>query len=711
MFAYTARSGFAGFPDPTLQIIGDPDENGYAKSFVPSRGIHTRVLARAIVLEQAGKKFALVQVDLGGIPYALVQEVMSRLEGTGITTERFLLSATHTHSSTGPIWPADSQGYALLGGDAFEPRVFELTAQGIADAVLAANQRLEPARAGMGVAQVADASRNRGMDPFKANPEIPDDDAGARPLSIDQDVTVLRVDAANGRPIGVWSNFAIHPTSFGDGNLLFSGDNPATAERDAEAAITEDAAARGVAPPADRRVVNVWTNSHEGDISPRGDPDTAGGDALQYVPTSAAGANNAGRRVGAGIVNAWRNAESDMSNTIEIDAKQGYMPFDGSQHDGEPVGPVPVLGQGGITMEDKVCAPVDNFAGPGQGKKFPLLAGVGLVPQINPIAVWRVGRLGIAGIPSEVTLQQGRRIRNALVADSGGRVGRFALAGLSNGYVSYTATPEEYDICHYEGSFTLFGRRQGPRILAFSKGVLAALVTGGAAPGVPEPPPTGFGLPPEAPIDETPTAGDVVQAPAATVRRYERAVFRWQGGDPAIDPPRGQAFVTLQRQVGSDWQTVGTEDSYFDTTEQDDDKVWTETWQFDECDPLGTYRFVVKGVADKGSGVAPYEVTSASFQLQPTLPLQPVPAAPVVAGGQASVLFRYPSPGPALVALPRRLRTGQAVFTVDPPGAPGPSDVPANLDSDKLNFVANGVPDGSAVTVKSVADECGNTGP
>src|SRR5436190_20749065 len=66
MFAYTARS-YIFSPDtndPTqpklrqraLQIIGDPDTGLYAKTFEPSTGIHTRLLARAIVFKQGGQK-------------------------------------------------------------------------------------------------------------------------------------------------------------------------------------------------------------------------------------------------------------------------------------------------------------------------------------------------------------------------------------------------------------------------------------------------------------------------------------------------------------------------------------------------------------------------------------------------------------------------------------------------------------------------------
>src|SRR3954454_22862517 len=154
MFAYTARSKF---DDPShfasTELFADPDPNLYAKTFGATRGIHTRVLSRALVLQQGDTKVALVQADLGGLPYALTQSVLDRIRPTGIDGAHLLLSATHTHSSTGPIWPADNLGYGGLGGDLFDPRIFELTAQGIADAILRADSHLVAARAGVATVQ------------------------------------------------------------------------------------------------------------------------------------------------------------------------------------------------------------------------------------------------------------------------------------------------------------------------------------------------------------------------------------------------------------------------------------------------------------------------------------------------------------------------------------------------------------------------------
>src|SRR3954453_7446787 len=180
MFAYTPRS-YIFSPDAAKtaeraqQMLADPDPGLYAKTFEPSIGIHTRLLARAIVLRQGGQKYALAQADLGGLPYALGQEVASRIKATGIDAQHILLSATHSHSSVGAIWPADNNGYAFVGGDAFDPRVFDSTAAGVSESIIPSDSKLKPARVGFGVASADGASRNRSFEQFLRNSDIPHD--------------------------------------------------------------------------------------------------------------------------------------------------------------------------------------------------------------------------------------------------------------------------------------------------------------------------------------------------------------------------------------------------------------------------------------------------------------------------------------------------------------------------------------------------------
>lgn len=198
---------------------------------------------------------------------------------------------------------------------------------------------------------------------------------------------------------------------------------------------------------------NVFTNSAEGDISPNGGADGPEKDPFEYVDSAFAGAHMAGRRVARGILRAWREAGQRLKSSVNLDSRRVFLEFDGTPADGEPVGPIPVLGAG--VLEEGVCAPTDGFAGPGQGMKFPAVAGVGLVPGTAPVAVWRIGSLALPAFATEITVQMGRRIADAVRQSGGGAFKRVAIVGLTNAYQSYTSTPEEYDACAYEGSFTL----------------------------------------------------------------------------------------------------------------------------------------------------------------------------------------------------------------------------------------------------------------
>ena len=709
MFAYTARSGVANpgnLGSVLMNLFADPGSGHYAKTFVPSEGIHLRILTRALVMQQGGRTWALAQADLGGVPYTLVQDVLDGVADIGVTADTLLLSATHTHASAGPIWPTESNlGYALLGGDLFDPRVYAEIRDGVIKAIRDAHAAMAPAKAGFGVSQITNGSRNRNFQPFLANLDTPKDPVAAKRASIDPDMTVLRVDATDGSPIAVWSNFAVHPTTFGDENLLFSGDNAGAGTRLAEAKITADAVKAG-RPPA-RPVVDVWTNAAEGDISPSGDPDILGGQKVQNVPNGFASANLAGERQARGILRAWRTAGRSLSESFSIEARRTLISFDGTSADGEPVGPLQSLGFGGVLGEDGVCSPLGGPNIPGQEPKFPGVTGILLAPSTVPVSVWRMGSLGIVGLPAEVTKTMGQRIRNASAAAASGAFKKVVIAGLANGYVSYTATPEEYDTCHYEGSFTLFGRQQGARFRNAATGLASDLASGRISPlGASEPIRLRVGLGGNAPR-VTPNAGKVVRQPQATVSRFGRASFSWTGGDPAVDAPQGRALVTLERRVkGGRWVAVGTDDGLRDTTVLAG-STWTDTWQFTECDALGTYRFHVTGNADRGAGVKGYELTSNTFELGALKPLQ-LGELTVSPSRIARVMVTYPDPGKdTLLALPRLLRSGRVTLAYR--GRSGRyRTIDAKAPKGSAHWSARLPRGAKRVSVKLAKDGCGN---
>src|SRR3954469_7390220 len=86
---------------------------GYVRSDAVARGQHTRLYARALVLDQGGRKLALVATDLGFTPGGMTVEVGKRLAARGFDERNIVISASHTHS--GPA------GWAPWGSDNFVP--------------------------------------------------------------------------------------------------------------------------------------------------------------------------------------------------------------------------------------------------------------------------------------------------------------------------------------------------------------------------------------------------------------------------------------------------------------------------------------------------------------------------------------------------------------------------------------------------------------
>src|SRR3954454_16921225 len=65
---------------------------GYVRSDAIARGQHTRLYARAIVLEQGGRKLALVATDLGFPPGGMTFEVGKKLASRGFGETNIVIS-------------------------------------------------------------------------------------------------------------------------------------------------------------------------------------------------------------------------------------------------------------------------------------------------------------------------------------------------------------------------------------------------------------------------------------------------------------------------------------------------------------------------------------------------------------------------------------------------------------------------------------------
>ena len=237
------------------------------------------------------------------------------------------------------------------------------------------------------------------------------------------------------------------------------------------------------------------------------------------------------------------------------------------------MGPNAVLGAGRTApFPTEPAPPRRTQPGPGKARSSPL-------SRRAPPS--RAGRLHPRMVPVEVSADSGRSASGGLPGRGHEAAGpshpqrahgasaqalQFILAGLSNGDVSKTATPEEYDACFYEGSFTLFGRHQGPRYQAFAGAMLAeAAGRPGRRRARRSPHPRRWRRALDIPGDPARRRGR--EQPAATAKRFDRATFQWRGGDPAIDAPRNQALARSSARMARTGKTIGTEEGFYDTTQ------------------------------------------------------------------------------------------------------------------------------------------------
>jgi hypothetical protein len=176
------------------------------------------LFARAFVLDDGQARIALCVVDTCMMPRELIDEAKALAsDRAGIPTDRMMVSATHTHTAP-----------AAMGclGCPVDPAYAASLPSKIAEAIVAAADRLEPARLGAAVVDDFDHTFCRRWiyradrmltDPFgrqtvRANmhPGHQNPDAIGPSGPVDPALSVLAIQAADGTPMGVLANYSMH---------------------------------------------------------------------------------------------------------------------------------------------------------------------------------------------------------------------------------------------------------------------------------------------------------------------------------------------------------------------------------------------------------------------------------------------------------------------------------------------------------------------
>ncbi|MFC3767489.1 neutral/alkaline non-lysosomal ceramidase N-terminal domain-containing protein [Paenibacillus sp. GCM10012303] len=170
-----------------------------------STGVKDDLYAKALLIE-SNEFVVFIVIDCLALAYPEVRKIRDRVyELTGIAQSQVMISTTHTHTGP-PVRPGFNSSV--------NPDYLSDLVDKAADAAKLAYNNRKHARIGFGTGIVDHISFNRRFfmkdgsvktNPGKRNPLI---EKPAGP--IDPEVSVMRIDALDGEPIGMVSNFACH---------------------------------------------------------------------------------------------------------------------------------------------------------------------------------------------------------------------------------------------------------------------------------------------------------------------------------------------------------------------------------------------------------------------------------------------------------------------------------------------------------------------
>ena len=602
---------------------------GWTRQDRVAQGQHTRLWARALVLQRGDRKVALVALDLFMVPGGLVKHVGDALARRGFSESNLLVSASHTHSGPGGYanfrtFNTAAPGlatatdplsfYRFLDSPPADPQLYTFLVRQITAAVRRADANRGLAKAGWGRAEIHGLTMNRSVEAHLADHGIVKErgsgSAAEDPLgvdhTIDPSVNVLRVDKlVRGRrvPIGGWSTFADHGTVTKSSFQFYNEDHHASAIQ-----VFQQRVRRAGRVPRRQLVLNVYGNSNEGDQS-------AG-----LVRDGPAASDYVGRVEAAAMFRAWRRAGTALTGEPELDARWTRTCFCGQATEGGNVADYAMIGLPFLTGSEEERGPLFDVTHvplegtrnplpvPGQGHKNGIPLDSSTVPKAVPLAALRVADGLIVTLPGEPTAEVGARVRAAVREASG--LDRVIVSGLSGEFIQYFTTPEEYDRQHYEGGSTLYGPLSSNLLRQELAELARRLVSGQPAQAAYPLDPTNGVTPNGAPYGRGAAAGQIVEQPRRAARRFQRAELGWKGGGYGLDRPVGRAFVVVQRRVDGRWRTADSDLGLGTLWKVDEDGNYHASWEVPRNARTGRYRIAIRAKR--------YRLTSRSFRVRPS---------------------------------------------------------------------------------------------
>lgn len=360
IFIFQANVAFAAtiIANAASIILTPPLEMGYtlggygARMSKPAEGIHDDIRAKALVLEDGNKKFAIITLDILGLPPNVKPRVIEKLNNKEWTEENILFLPSHSHTSIEMFALNDKNIFDLAPVGIFQPRLLDYVVESLTGLINSADQDLQPVKIGTSSKQIPGLNRNRRGNPY-----------------VDDYLTVTRIDHLNGQPLSVLVNWTAHPTIMDENDMWVSGGWPGYLQRELEGWIGRD-------------VVAMYYNGAEGD---------------QSVIASGAGSHyEKAEQYGRKIAIEARHIYQDIQPLEDAAFNYHYRVIPLPERKAHP----DFMGTGGREYglnEESIQALLDQ-----------------IFPEQTSVAACRLGELLIVGAPGEMIAELGLEIKNEL---------------------------------------------------------------------------------------------------------------------------------------------------------------------------------------------------------------------------------------------------------------------------------------------------------
>jgi hypothetical protein len=407
-------------PEPGIRIDGVIARSG------PGKGAHDPLHARTLALDDGTTKLTLTICDVRMIGQRICDEAKALAsKRTGIPAANMLVAATHTHGTPTPV--------DLYPNDERYMRWQQLVIERVAESIARAVDNLAPASIGWASVRKPDYTFNRRWriqpdamlpnpwgektDKVLTNPSVPRDKLVEPAGPVDDELTVVYLRHADGRPLSVLANYSTHYVGDYADQLVSSDYYGIFGNRVKE-----------LLAPWDERFVAMMFNGTSGNLNtinfavPR---DADRGKPWQRMA-----------RVGEDM------AQTALKLVKQIDRFEGAPPLAVATSELDLAVRKP--------DEKRLAWAKSTLANP-PAKGWPLTYAreTGLLAKYPdrvkiPMQAMRIGGLAIAGMPCEVFAETGLEIKQR------SQHPRTINIGLANGYYGYLPTPEQHALGGYE---------------------------------------------------------------------------------------------------------------------------------------------------------------------------------------------------------------------------------------------------------------------